>query len=233
MLLYHGTTAAAVPSILEHGLLPRQASGLEPTSPIFEFQGHPECVYLANAYSSYFAAEIVGSEHGFTGSAAILEIDADRLDDGLFLPDDFVMAQMLAENPRLAHESFEEIAALARDAMTHNHGEWKNSLYLMGTCAYQGIVPPAAIARVCYVDFSKMQPAMLFDIIDISVSVEAFKICGIKYRMLDSWFWGAEVEFGFGLLSNQQLNQRTMAKARKEFRELWSDRSMVRIEECQ
>lgn len=73
---------------------------------------------------------------------------------------------------------------------------------------------------------------MLFDITDVSLSAETFKLYADKYRMVDAWFWGGDVELGFGLLSRQQQNQRSRAKARKEFRELWSDRSMIRIEEC-
>lgn len=227
--LYHGTSAAAVPSILEHGVHPRQTSGAEPISQIVEFQGYPDWVYLSNAYASYFAAEAVGSDGGFTGEAAILEIDTDLLNEELILEDELVTEWLLLDNRRYAYIPREELIAMARDRMSH---DWLNSLELMGTCAYRGIVPPSAIKRVCYIDFANMPPHMLFDITDMTLSVEAFKMSGVKYRMLDAWFWGGEVELGFGLLSRQQQNQRSKARARKEFREMWSDRSMVRIEEC-
>jgi len=230
MLIYHGTSAAAVPCILKDGLQPRRISGVQPTSNDPICQGHPDCVYLAYGYASFFAADKVGSDEG---EAAILEIDSNLLNPGLFLPDDYVLGQLLSGDPGRAHDSNEKIAAEARDGMTQLNSQWEKSLELMGTCAYHGTVPPAAIKRVCYIDFLKMKPAMFFDITDIGVSVQAFSVCAAKYRMVDGWFWGGDVKFGYGLVSNQQLKRRTDYKrAKKAFSELWSDRSMVRIENC-
>lgn len=229
MYLYHGTSAAAVPSILEYGILPRETSGLEPISQLLVGQGCPDCVYLTNAFSSYFAAEAVRTDDGFSGEAAILEIDTDLLNQELFLEDELVREFLLTVNPSLVYMPREKLIVMAREKMCR---DWLNSLELLGTCAYRGIVPPSAIKRVCYIDFAKMTPRMLFDIIDVSLTVEAFNISEIKHRMLDSWFWGDEVYLRFGSMFRQHQNRLSRVRVRKEFRELWSDRSMIRIEEC-
>jgi len=78
-----------------------------------------------------------------------------------------------------------------------------------------------------------MKPAMFIDLTDIGVSVMAFSVCANKYRMFDAWFWGGEMKFGYGLVSNHQLNKLADYKrVKKAFSALWSDRSMVRVEEC-
>lgn len=227
MILYHGTTAAAVPKILKEGILPRQISGAQPSSQCHELQGHPECVYLANAYTSFYAAEAAKSPEGIIGEAAILEIDTDLLDNRLFLPDHFFMAQLADELPYFSRKSHEKVIAKVHAGMTELKLNWRVFFEIMGTCSYRGIIPPSAIKRTCFIDFSIMHPAMLAEIINMCAPLIALVN---KYRMIDAWFWGGEVEYRFGLLPHPQSMY--SERAIKAFRKLWSDRSMVRIEEC-
>lgn len=228
MYLYHGTSSAAVPTIFEHGIMPRTLSGVAPNSEQYMFQGHPDCVYMANGYASFHAAEAVKSANGFRGEAAILEIDTDLLKKRFLLPDDFVLAYDMSRKPENAGVPIDDLIFCARALMPCYAAEWTTSLYNMGTCAYWDVIPPYAIRRVSYVDFDSMEIYMLDTILDISVSAQAYLAVGKKYRMLDAWFMGAEVVPGFGLVPPGQLciSDEYMAA----FQAMWQDRSMLRLE---
>lgn len=230
MFLYHGTSAAAVPHILKEGIKPRQESGLLPNHDLIYNQGDPNCVYMSKGYASFFAAAAAGFVDEELAAAAMFEIDTDLLIEDLLVPDEEFIAPRTSyiwENDEL---SFQDIIVRSRIFMTACREAWKNSLLSTGTCAYMGIIPPAAIKRVSYIDFQKMNFAMQNDILDISVSEEAFRIAACKYKMIDAWFFGGKVEYGYGLISKEQHRQ--SAEYIKEFEKMWQDRSMVKIEIC-
>lgn len=176
-----------------------------------------------------FAAEAVHSA-GVRGGAAIIKINTDFLNKESFLPDEFVLAHAVAD---LSGEGFEQSYARASILMTSCNQGWRDSLDQMGTCAYQGVVPPAPISRVSYIDFAKMSTLQELDVLDVGMSVTAYQVMSKKYKMIEDWFFGGEVTFGCGMAPEKKLRKiPAFEKRRMQFNMVWSDRSMVRIEEC-
>jgi len=71
------------------------------------------------------------------------------------------------------------------------------------------------------------------DLLDIGMSVTAYETMAAKYRMLEDWFFGGSVTLGYGLIREKELRSMSgFEQRRMRFNMVWSDRSMVRIEEC-
>ena len=81
-----------------------------------------------------------------------------------------------------------------RRLLSHYSGEekWKKSLEIMGTCAYHGLVPNAAITRVAYVDYSKQQ-SLCWAAMDASITIANYKFCSTKYKTMLHGIFGEDV----------------------------------------
>ncbi|MCE5302613.1 MAG: hypothetical protein LLF97_05825 [Planctomycetaceae bacterium] len=85
MLLYHGTTATILNNILQEGIKPRgDRPSLWPDLP-----SRPDCAYMTDGYGFYFAVAVQEYD-----KKVVFEIDTDRLNQRLLLPDEDFVVQL-------------------------------------------------------------------------------------------------------------------------------------------
>src|SRR6478752_6873054 len=117
--LFHGTLEQYLPTIGEHGLDPtRTMSGLS-------------AIYLTNdpALAAEYAASAAIKHR--SGNWVVLEVDPSKLDLSAMGPDDFELAEILAD---------------AEDEREWSAVPWQESLQLCSQAAYHGHIPPEAFS---------------------------------------------------------------------------------------
>jgi hypothetical protein len=167
MLIYHGTTADRMADILANGLRPRGKTA----SQWAEYPSRTDCVYLTTAYPFFFA--MAGPTTA--GKRFVVEIDTDKLDQSLFLPDEDFIAQSLFHstgNTRSQDDIHNEIRYKLEKFEAQDLGDsyivtdipgaiqavqpaWQLSLKFLTTCCYRGVVPPSAFTRYCLFDYKQ------------------------------------------------------------------------------
>jgi hypothetical protein len=116
MLLYHGTTATILDTILQEGIKPRgDKPSLWPDLP-----SRPDCAYMTDGHGFYFAVAVSGPV-GLLPKV-VFEIDTDRLDQRLLLPDeDFVvqLAMNVVGKQRWDTFTTDAVREFTREIKTH------------------------------------------------------------------------------------------------------------------
>jgi hypothetical protein len=161
MPVYHGTVLDALDLAREKGLQPR---GPRPSN-WSEEESRPDLVYLTSTYPFFFARRA-----GHRRIVA-LEIDLERLDKTLLLPDEDFIAQTKKIDP----EPGKTVHATVRANLEAFRNEWEVSLQTLGTCCYQGVIPPQAFTRCCILDMG-LRPQLwhaLFFVDNISMEYHA------------------------------------------------------------
>lgn len=138
--LCHGTSQEAAARILKEGITPR--GGRAPNHP--QTPSHPDCVYLTDAWALWYAT-LKGADPG-CDRGAVFEVDLKPLLDGL-LPDEDALGPWC--DPRGVIENMAEGAGFFLNVICR-------SLYLNGTVAHRGPIPPSAIRRVAYIPHSSL-----------------------------------------------------------------------------
>lgn len=173
MKLYHGTDARFLQRILKQGLLPRgkRASNWPDAT------SHPGCVYLTDAYAPYFCWS--AQQRGL-----VVEIETDRLDQRKLLPDEDVIEQTGRGKDGVEGDYLERTAFFKKQLHLYTAGQWKQSLKAMGTCAYLGKIPVAAITRtvVFSTDYCWQWDAM--------ISLINYRLLGDRYRAQTARLFG-------------------------------------------
>ncbi len=183
--LYHGTAEGAVERILAHGITPRRGDRLSTWGKV---PSASDRVYLAEGYAPYyaFAAAEDGERH------ALVEVCTAKLDERLLRPDeDFIAQALKRQNPECRDLSWAELNHLVL-TMGGWDGCWRESLQALGTCAYAGAIPVAAITRIALYNPTD-NPQMAMAALDPSISVLNWMICANKYRLLTRWYMGDQV----------------------------------------
>jgi hypothetical protein len=146
-------------------------------------------VYLTDAYGFYFADE--GDEAFENGKAIklVVEVDGNLLNPDLFYPDEDSLAQISVGKGEAA--SIDECHFTIRDnlesyRLRDGSPAWLESIATLGTCAYQGTIPPSAITRYCLLDLHvrPILTAMVLDANPLNVSQHD------KQRKLTAWMFG-------------------------------------------
>lgn len=197
MLLYHGTKASVARKALTEGLRPRSETGLPSHWEENKAPSNPDAIYLTVAYAGYFAHAADEDGEGW----GIVEVDTDRLDASLFVPDEDFLEQATRNQEVPSDDPFwrdlaeatsmEERTAWYRENITLFAHLWGNSLEGLGNCAYQGSIPPEAITRVTVYD-PKSNPTMTLAALDPLIIIINFRICGAKYKEITRWLAGYE-----------------------------------------
>lgn len=190
MKLYHGTSAAALPAILEKGIVPR---GSRVGNFSHSVESCPEAVYLTDTYPLYFAALAAAEADSFEG--AIVEIETDLMRDYLFNADEDALEQA----GRGGRDGLPKKWTLKRrtkhyrDQLLTTRWDWRASLKAMGTCAYMSTIRPSAITRVIVIDFQQ-HPRLHLAAIDASISLLNYKFCSTEHRLMTKWVFGDDPE---------------------------------------
>lgn len=189
MKLYHGTSLDAAQAAWAQGLMPRARTKLARGN----WSKHPsnrQAVYLTDCYPLYFALN--AAPDGAT-TGAVLEVDTDRLPSpGLLVPDEDVLAQAnkLEANGLPPEWDLGKRTAHYRKRLKLYQGgkQWQASLKMMGTCAYLGAIPPAAITRMVWVDFDQ-QPHLAHHSMQPSITLTNYGLCAHGYKAALAWLF--------------------------------------------
>jgi hypothetical protein len=193
MKLYHGTAGRFLPKILKDGLTPR---GKRRGHWQHTVMSNSEAVYLTDAYAPYFSINCATKKDT---TAAIIEIDTDRLDPWQFVPDEDVLEQTSRPRRGVAVDdlpldwSMEQRTAWYRDNLYEyaDKQTWKKSLDAMGTCAYMGDIPVSAITRVLTFNMlDKRLSSLLLTFANPSITLMNYQLVGRKYRYYTALMFG-------------------------------------------
>ena len=199
MKLYHGTSLRFKSSILQCGIKPRGDGGSN-------WDMHPsksDLVYLTVAYPFYFAICTAKDDE----SLVVFEIDSEKLDESLFLPDEDFISQTIAHQ---TNQPLEEVHSEVVECLENWQDCWKKSLEGLGNCAYQGIIPCEAITRYCVFD-GKEHYSLRMMMADPSISIFNYFFVGKrKYVPLVEWMFGDREQIpnefeGLGLEINAMM----------------------------
>lgn len=183
--LFHGTNLQALPAILRHGLLPRQA---HPRKGAGNW-GHtaasnPRCVYLTDAFPLHFAQCAMSDE--LHDAAAILEVDVGQLDPGHLHADEDAIEQYMRGKDALPPDWSMKRRTVYYRTRAHLYSA-ADSLSLLGTCAYRGTIPPQAIHRVAIMRAGTVHAFVLRNGIDPVIAINAFRWVGQRHRSFSRW----------------------------------------------
>ncbi len=201
MILYHGTSEEVGRDALKNGLRPRIATGKSNWKHTIE--SNPSLVYLTTCYAGYYALQAIkcGDRADMKKKKiAIVEVDSSLLAAEWMRPDEDLIGCSLLDAAKQGYVmrgakrdwDLIEHTRYARRNIDRWGDRWTESVKFMGTCAYKGTIPPAAIRRVSFVQLSKalfatvalMQPA---------ITPMNFKVMGHYYALLTDWLMGAKV----------------------------------------
>jgi len=180
--LYHGTSEARYQAMLAAGeLRPR---GEEKGNWAHTEVSHPEAIYLTQCYALYFA--VCATEDD--GVGIVLEVSTESLDRNRLAVDEDALAlagRKDANSPRKATER----AARAKQIMPMGFEAALESLRVMGTCAYLGIIPMTAVRRVLRIDW-KQSKMLRHQALEPVISPMNYKLFGAGYEKLTHWAFG-------------------------------------------
>lgn len=178
MKLYHGTSIRSLKSALQHGLRPR----LHTDSNWQDDPSHPEMVYLSTVYPFYY-----GCLSRSDKKLVVFEVDGDVLGRECFYPDEDFIFDLLGRHE--GRNLLPEEKGRVRIMMRTYQDQWRNSLRLLGTCAYRGIIPPTAITRYCLFTPAS-RPHITADLVDPVISTSNFENQGDHFKKMIAWFFG-------------------------------------------
>lgn len=188
--LYHGTAGRYLDRILAEGLLPRSKlpvvdGAVEQGNWEHTVPSNPAVVYVTNAYPLHFCAASLRSEdaHGL-----IVEIDSAQLDAELLRPDEDFLEQIMRGRDDLPAEwSLTQRNVYYRDRMADY--DPLQSLRLLGTMAYAGPIPPAAITRILLVKAKTIGRLIRLGF-DPMIALANYRFMGAFYRSGTRWMFG-------------------------------------------
>jgi hypothetical protein len=207
MKLYHGTNIRYLDTILKQGLSPRQNTKGKKKGNWTISPSHQDMVYMSTAYPWYYAVMAHEIKKDDFTKGVVFEIDTDALDQEQLYPDeDFVWQVMKEHIPGLKHPD-------VRKNLTDYQYLWKKSLKYSGCICHEGIIPASAITRYCVVDFKK-RANVGREMLQPTISIENYQICGRKYNKLNKWCFGDIKELPF--LSEAKVFCKSMRKSGTE-----------------
>jgi hypothetical protein len=184
MTLYHGTSEQAARQAIVDGLRPR--GGAKKGNWKHTVLSNPKCVYLTDVYAPYFSVHATKK-----GRAAVLEIDTAELDEFELWPDEDFLEQAGRGYDKIAGD-MEKRTLLYRKKAHEYVGKWKLSVEHLGTCAHHGVIPPQAIKRVAFWDYST-NSHIAMAVSDPTITLMNHKFCSQKYGAITRWLFGERI----------------------------------------
>lgn len=189
MLLYHGTSEKNMRAIMSGGLKPRSRRKGNWKHTV---DSNPNAIYLTTVYAGYFA--FCATQKPEKDKWLIIEVDTDKLDEKLLHPDEDVLAQMSHREYVKMGVSLNALTEIYRDKIADYQHLWKTSLEAMGTCAYNGIIPPESFSRVVVYD-PATNPQLTLSAMDPAICIMNYKFMQGKYEDITRALMGEKVEF--------------------------------------
>lgn len=183
MHLYHGTSSKHLPSILEHGLLPRRYAASN-----WEAASSADRVYFTNAYGMYFSQAAC---RGTNADLVIVEIDTDLLPDLSRLQADEDCAWFMWQHGAIGKEFHPPLGmddkydqAMHFSKLLGTLSEcglgYEQSLEFLGNCSYEGSIPREAITKI--VRYSAARGPWWVSFHDPIISPMNFRFHGSEYQ---------------------------------------------------
>lgn len=149
MRLYHGTSISNGERIITDGIRPRNEVARSNYEEALE--SRTDAVYLTSCYPGPYADQAAGDNDGW----CIIEIEANRLDPLLFLPDeDFLVASHNFHRDQISQQTYQSQYGFLMGAYKRQshlcRRLWRKSLRWYGTCAYRGVIPIHAFTKVSF-----------------------------------------------------------------------------------
>lgn len=180
--LGHGTGAAKLQAVLKDGLRPRTATGSAGNWHV-SVESNPRTIYLTRGYAFYFAnnARAKGED------LCLFEINTHLLPPGGFVADEDAVEQSVRGRDRLPKGWGMKRRTAYYRARVRDYSP-VGSLNALGTCGFQGVIPPEAITRVCRIPAARAG-RIIFSLSDPLISVLNWHIMGGHYEALQQWFF--------------------------------------------
>jgi hypothetical protein len=140
-------------------------------------------VYLTVAYPFYFANCSCKTEGA---RLCVVEVDTNQMAPWRFYPDEDFIAQVLMRTKKIP---LDEAHPTARNRLSRFKQYWKDSIKGLGNAAYQGIIFPKAITRICLFD-GQARPNLWLAFADPTITLMNYAICGPRYRGMVEWMFG-------------------------------------------
>jgi hypothetical protein len=182
VILYHGTTSAAIAGIRAGGIKPRGGSGRNNWK--HTIGSSPRSVYLSRCYALHFAVSAIQGDE----SPAILEIDSDLLDPDALHADEDAIEQANRGRDILPQSWDMKRRTLYYRARAHLF-DWQASVQALGTCAYRGTVPSGAILRVAYMT-PKAAARFVVGACDPTIALINYQVMGAQHTRFHEWIFG-------------------------------------------
>ena len=223
MKLYHGTSTKHLDSILEHGLLPRDITGVD-TSKRYKYgfdylQSAPGVVYMGKHGVSHASATTYSdNSDGHNHLPVLIEIDLADLDESRFVPDeDYAVVAFMAERRGLpkgsvvpAHsrqeeerikDELREIQLTLVDDIPKIQHMWRESLDYLGFLGHLGRIAPSQLSRVVTMPLDACQMNTFNELVSMAINADAHKgkrlgdtpTMDRVFEPLTRWFMGETV----------------------------------------
>lgn len=194
IVLYHGTNACNLKSILTDGLKPRSQTGINNWRHMGEHRASvPDLVYLTDTYPLFFAnAALVQQDKKSVDETmrmrafpVVLEMSVDT---ECLYPDEDFLAWIIQKQFKFPYDEACAMVTTNDGGLLHDKKKmWDVCLKHQGTVAHMGVISPSAITRVAIVrDF----PLMMFGLSDHGYSTNIHPILGPIYRAKVKWVFG-------------------------------------------
>ncbi len=178
------TRRAGIPATLYHGTTERIAK----QAPVFGLSAATGPIYLTDVYPGYFAFYASTKEDDRWG---ILEIDLALLEQGLFVPSEWLLEQTVGRPAKSESARTKRLDSFRKN-LDRYHRKWKESLRSIGSCAYLGPVPKKAIRRVTIYD-PHSNPMITTAVISTRLTLAEHKQNYARHRAVTRWLLGEDV----------------------------------------
>lgn len=192
LLLYHGTNESNLSDILANGIRPRldgDEGNHAGTTP--EIKSRDGMVYLASTGPVQYASMAKGD-----GRLLILEVETDRLDHQLMLPDEDSVAHEILRNEgvKWGADYLRRFPQVVPTVNQFEHKDrWQELLDKSGSVAHNGIISPQAITR--YVLIDRVAAPKFFEAFEMMCFLAgAQQGMGQKFRALPAFIFDGHAE---------------------------------------
>ena len=154
-----------------------------------EVDFNPDMAYLTTTYALYFAYMTTNFET--ESQIAIIEIDTDKLDKRKVYPyENFICDIVRRQNADFQpEEKNKKLHKYIRNNLEKYRGNWTESLKILGTVGYKGIIPPNAITRYAVFDLAKNSGVLALSMMDPIICATNYALFGKFYRQFIAWLF--------------------------------------------